>query len=81
MYDWSISYVKRYDPYFRTDLRFGLKFNGKGFSQEWGIDLQNITGYKSLFIEGFDITTGEVYKTYQQGFITDGSYTVSDSDS
>ncbi len=69
VWDWSQAYARRYDPYFRADLRFGLKLNGKGFSQEWGIDLQNITGYKSLFMEGFDVTTGDVYKTYQQGFI------------
>ncbi len=67
--DWTNAYAKKYDPYFRTDLRFGIKRNGRGFSQEWGIDLQNITGFRSIFTEGFDTETGEIYKAYQQGFV------------
>jgi outer membrane receptor protein involved in Fe transport len=66
--DWSRAYENRYDPYFRTDLRLGLKVNKKRFSQEWAIDLQNLTGFRSIFMEGFDAGTGEIYKVYQQGF-------------
>ncbi len=67
--DWSTAYEKKYDPYFRTDLRFGLKRNRKSFSQEWGIDLENVTGFRSIFMESFDVTKSEIYKVYQQGFI------------
>jgi hypothetical protein len=66
--DWSRAYEDRYDDYFRTDLRLGLKVNYKKFSQEWAIDLQNLTGYQSLFMEGIDVTTGEISNIYQQGF-------------
>ena len=51
------------------DLRLGIRMNNKKFSQEWGIDLQNITGYRSIFMEGFDPKKGEIYKVYQQGFV------------
>jgi hypothetical protein len=67
--DWSRAYSNKYDDYFRTDLRFGLKMNSRRFSQEWGIDLQNITGFRSIFMEGFDLNKGETYKVYQQGFV------------
>jgi hypothetical protein len=67
--DWSNAYVPKYDDYFRTDLRFGIKTNNKRFSQEWGIDLQNITGYRSIFMEGYDPKKNEVYEVYQQGFV------------
>ena len=67
--DWSRAYQDRYNDYFRTDLRLGLKLNSKRFSQEWAIDLQNLTGYQSLFMEGIDVETGEIYQVYQQGFI------------
>jgi len=66
--DWSRAYEDRYDDYFRIDLRFGLKLNGKRISQEWAIDLQNVTNYQSLFMEGIDVNTGEIYEVYQQGF-------------
>ena len=41
-----------------VDLRFGIRINNKKFSQEWGIDLQNITGYRSIFMEGYDAKKG-----------------------
>ncbi len=67
--DWSNAYKNKYDDYFRTDLRIGFKTNGKHIWQEWAIDLQNITGFKSIFMEGFDPQDGEVYTVYQQGFL------------
>lgn len=67
--DYGKAYSEKYSDYFRTDFRIGLKINNKRFSQEWGIDLQNITGYKSLFMEAFDPGKGEMDQVYQQGFI------------
>jgi hypothetical protein len=68
-YDWSSAYKKRYNDYFRTNLRIGYKMNRKNFSQEWAIDLQNVTNYQSLFLEGYDVDKGETYEIYQQGFL------------
>jgi hypothetical protein len=67
--DWSRAFDEKYNDYFRTDLRIGFKLNGKHVSQEWGLDLQNITGFQSIFMEGYDASNNEVYKTYQQGFM------------
>ncbi len=69
VYDWSKAYENKYDDYFRTDLRLGIKINRNRFSHEWGIDLQNITGYRSIFTEGYDGNKDEIYYVYQQGFI------------
>lgn len=67
--DWDHAYENRYNDYLRLDLRLGFKVNKRRFSQEWAIDLQNVTNYKSIFMEGFDPGTGEIYKVYQQGFM------------
>lgn len=69
VFDWEHAYEKKYNDYFRTDLRIGFKHNGKHFNQEWGVDLQNITNYKSLYMQMFDPNTLETYNTYQQGFM------------
>jgi hypothetical protein len=69
VYDWSRAYKEKYNDYFRTDLRFGIKVNKKKFSHEWGIDLQNITNYRSTFTQGYDIAKDELYYVYQQGFM------------
>jgi hypothetical protein len=63
------AYEQRYDDYFRTDLRIGFKHNGKRFTQEWGLDLQNITNYKSLYLQSYDVDKGEIYEITQQGFM------------
>lgn len=67
-YDYSNAYKERLDDYFRTDLRIGIKINGKKFSQEWGIDFQNLTGHQAAFQQGYDSNKKEVYFNYQQGF-------------
>jgi outer membrane receptor protein involved in Fe transport len=66
--DWNLAYHDKYNDYFRTDLRIGLKINGKKTCQEWAIDLQNLTGFRSLFMEGWDAAENEKYTVYQQGF-------------
>ena len=68
-YDWSQAWNKKHDDYFRTDFRIGIKLNGKKTSQEWAIDLQNVTGYQSIFMEGYDVEKNEIYQVYQQGFL------------
>lgn len=67
--NWAKSFENRYNDYFRTDLRLGIKVNHKRLSQEWAIDLQNITGYQSIFMESYDQQKNELYQIYQQGFM------------
>ncbi|MFO7655672.1 MAG: TonB-dependent receptor [Bacteroidales bacterium] len=66
--DWTLAYDMKYNDYFRTDLRIGFRINGKNTSQEWAVDLQNLTGFQSLFMEGWDTDKKEKYYVYQQGF-------------
>ena len=68
VYDWSRAYEDKYGDYFRTDLRIGVKLNARAYSQEFAIDFQNLTGYKSIFMEVYDAEKEEVYQIYQQGF-------------
>jgi hypothetical protein len=67
-YDWSQAYNNKYDDYFRADIRIGYKTNRAKWSQEWALDLQNITNYQSIYAESYDVAKQEVYQTYQQGF-------------
>jgi hypothetical protein len=67
--DYSRAYESKYDDYFRTDVRIGFKINGRKVSQEWGLDLQNVTGFQSIFTQGYDAQKDEIYTAYQQGFM------------
>ncbi|MEI8085529.1 MAG: TonB-dependent receptor [Paludibacter sp.] len=68
-YDWSRTYTNRYKNYFRTDLRIGFKQNLKHFSQEWGLDLQNVSNHQNIFSEQYNAQTREISTVYQQGFL------------
>jgi hypothetical protein len=68
-YNLSKVYSDRYKDYFRTDLRIGYKMNSKHFSQEWGLDLQNVTDHKNIFSDQYNAQTREVATVYQQGFM------------
>ncbi|NJK87647.1 MAG: hypothetical protein HC906_18400 [Bacteroidales bacterium] len=68
LYDEERSFSVRYKDYFRTDFRIGFKINHKKYSEEFGIDLQNITNSKSLFSQEFNSENGKLIDTYQQGF-------------
>jgi hypothetical protein len=67
--DWDQAYSKKFAAYFRTDLRIGYKINGRRVSQEWGVDLQNITNHQNIFSDGYDWATKETSYVYQQGFM------------
>lgn len=67
-YDWEHAFKERNPDYFRIDLRIGFKHNARKFSQEIGIDFQNLTNHQNLFMESYDAEKNEVYNVYQTGF-------------
>jgi len=69
VFDDSRTYVDKYKDYFRCDLRIGFKQNFGKISQEWGVDLQNVSNHKNLFSEQYNNQLHEVATIYQQGFM------------
>jgi hypothetical protein len=68
-YDWENVYEEQYQDYLRFDLRIGYRLNGKHISQEWALDLQNITDRDNISKRGWDTSENEVYESYQTGFM------------
>ena len=70
------AFSKRYDGYFRWDVKFGFKLNSKKrkLSQQWSFDLQNVTNEKNIFNQSYNRQTNEVNETYQIGFFPDFLY-------
>lgn len=69
VFDESQAYELRSDPYFRTDLRIGFRKNGKKVSQEWAIDLQNLSNHQNVYSQYYDANQDEIRFNYQQGFM------------
>lgn len=62
------AYSAQFDPYFRTDFKVTFRTNGKKISQQWSVDIQNITDNKNVFQYGYNANTGEIATVYQRGF-------------
>lgn len=68
-YDLTKVFSERYKSYFRTDLRIGYKMNWGKITQEWALDLQNITNHENVFSEQYNAATHEIATVDQQGFM------------
>ncbi len=76
--DESLAFTQRYEPYFRTDLKFGIQLNSskRRLSQSFFVDFQNLTNRENVFQERFNPVTGNVNTVYQAGFFPDVQYRV-----
>ncbi len=67
--DYSRAFEERYSDYFRVDFRVAYKRNGKKITQEWALDIQNLTNQKNIFQRAYNTETGQVEDTYQVGLL------------
>ncbi|MEZ4721399.1 MAG: TonB-dependent receptor [Flavobacteriales bacterium] len=72
----SRAFSNQFDPYFRTDFKTTFRFNGRKISQQFSVDLQNITNQQNVFQQGYNQNTGEVGTVYQRGFFPDVQYKI-----
>ncbi|MCX6350927.1 MAG: TonB-dependent receptor [Bacteroidetes bacterium] len=74
--DWNQSFTKQFPAYFRTDLKIGFKLNGKKITQEWAVDLQNLTSHKNVLQLGWDTEKKQTYYEYQLGIFPTAMYRI-----
>ena len=65
--DLSNPYASRYPDYFKADIKFGFKMNGKNMTQEYLIFIENVTNHKNVFGQFYKKSEGEVITLYQLG--------------
>lgn len=67
------AYSERYNPYFRLDVKMGVTFNHKTkkLSQQFFLDLQNVTNHNNIFARRYNELTNEINDVYQSGFFPD----------
>lgn len=71
------AFGSRYSDYFRWDLKFGLRSQGKKrISQEWSIDLLNLSNRENLFIRRFNEVNNQINEVNQLGFFLDILYKI-----
>ncbi|MFB1003685.1 MAG: carboxypeptidase regulatory-like domain-containing protein [Bacteroidia bacterium] len=74
--DNSQVFANQYDDYNRFDLRIAYKVQTKKMTQEWGMDIQNVTNRDNIFNQTYDPATGTYRTTYQTGLLPIGIYRI-----
>ncbi len=74
--DESQTFEKQYEPYFKLDFKLSFKQNLKRMSQEWSIDLTNVTNHKNIFQKGYNVRENKETTTYQRGFFPNIQYKI-----
>lgn len=72
----ELAYSQQYDPYFRWDLKFGIKLNSKKKkrSHQFYFDLQNVSANENIFARRYNRLTNNVDQVDQIGFFPDFGY-------
>jgi len=78
VFDDSQAFELQYDPYFRWDIKIGIKMNStkRKFSQGLYFDVQNVTNTQNMFRKSYNRNTNEVNDIYQIGFFPNFMYKV-----
>ncbi len=68
VYNWERAYTEQLPYYFKINARISYRVNSKGFSQEWAVDLQNLTNHKNIYSQSWNTKKQKLETKYQQGF-------------
>jgi hypothetical protein len=69
VYDETHAFEDSFKDYFRTDLRIGFRTNGKKITQEYALDLQNVTNHQNIYSKTYNPYSKQLAMTYQQSFM------------
>ncbi len=75
-YFYDRAYEDQYKDYFRIDVKFGFKLNGKKMTQEWAFDLQNILNRKNIFQQVYNPVKRNIQTEYQLGLFPMMTYRI-----
>lgn len=67
VYNDEKAYSVREKDYFVLDFRISLKNNSKKYSQEWALDISNLTNNKNIYSKNFNSDNNSIEYIYQQG--------------
>ncbi|MEN0005292.1 MAG: TonB-dependent receptor [Bacteroidota bacterium] len=68
----------QFDPYFRWDLKLGVRFNSlkRKLSHQFYFDIQNVTNNENIFARRYNRQTNQVNEVFQIGFFPDFMYRI-----
>ncbi len=70
------AFSEQFDPYFRADIKAGIRMNHSNWSQQFQVDVQNVANYQNIFQFGYNPRTEKIGTVYQRGLFPDVQYKV-----
>jgi hypothetical protein len=70
------AFSQQFKDYFRADVKFTYRLNGKHATQEFFVDLQNITNHENPYIRQYDVRRGREVTTNQLGLFPNVNYRI-----
>ena len=67
-YDDTKAFSKQFDPFFKADIKFGYRLNGRKVSQEWVFYIENFTNHNNVLMQAYSRSKNEVRNINQLGF-------------
>jgi len=67
VYDEEKAFSEREKDYFVLDFRISLKNNSKKYSQEWALDISNLTNNQNIYDKTYNAGDNSIGYIYQQG--------------
>jgi hypothetical protein len=67
-YDDTKAFSEQFDPFFKADIKFGYRVNGKKISQEWQFYIENFTDHDNVLAQTYSKSKNEITEVYQLGF-------------
>jgi len=67
-YQEELAFSKQFDPFFKADIKFGYRINGKKVSQEWQFYIENFTNHNNVLMQVYSPSKNEVKEINQLGF-------------
>jgi hypothetical protein len=69
VYDYAHAFEEPNADYYRVDLRISFKMNRRKYSQEWALDITNLTNHKNKFFDMYNPDTGEIEEASKMGIV------------
>ena len=68
-YDYDHAFEGQNPDYYRLDLRISFKMNRRKYSQEWALDITNLTNHKNKFFDMYNPDSGQIEEVSQMGIV------------
>ncbi|MBY0425703.1 MAG: TonB-dependent receptor, partial [Cytophagales bacterium] len=76
VYDYDKSYESQFTPYNRTDLKVGVRYEGKKATHELSVQINNLFNVKNIFTQEYDSKRKVLATNYQTGLLIIPQYRI-----